>query len=247
MDFNPRTPCGVRRGGWGQHPHPPIISIHAPLAGCDLFVDLFDNSSLISIHAPLAGCDESSLTLDVFWKVFQSTHPLRGATRVPVHRQRGVWISIHAPLAGCDALGGIHQSGAGISIHAPLAGCDTSEGGQFYNGMDFNPRTPCGVRRRPARRCSDRRNFNPRTPCGVRLSFSSTPSMRAQFQSTHPLRGATTRRPSSARRCGFQSTHPLRGATAKTYKENCTFFELADKLSARIAAKKPSAKADRCA
>ena len=45
----------------------------------------------------------------------------------------------------------------------------------------------------------------------------------------------------------FQSTHPLRGATAKTYKENCTFFELADKLSARIAAKKPSAKADRCA
>lgn len=51
----------------------------------------------------------------------------------------------------------------------------------------------------------------------------------------------------AAREMVFQSTHPLRGATAKTYKENCTFFELADKLSARIAAKKPSAKADRCA
>ena len=61
---------------------------------------LFINS-LISIHAPLAGCD---ILQPVGFPdtLFQSTHPSRGATlpRVPnLHIQR---ISIHAPLAGCD-------------------------------------------------------------------------------------------------------------------------------------------------
>ena len=36
IDFNPRTPCGVRRGGSANSTHIGVISIHAPLAGCDL-------------------------------------------------------------------------------------------------------------------------------------------------------------------------------------------------------------------
>ena len=58
----------------------PVISIHAPLAGCD-FVSPSSaaRSSYISIHAPLAGCDDQHYTID-----------------------RLVDISIHAPLAGCD-------------------------------------------------------------------------------------------------------------------------------------------------
>ena len=35
-DFNPRTPCGVRHIALGYRPRMAGISIHAPLAGCDL-------------------------------------------------------------------------------------------------------------------------------------------------------------------------------------------------------------------
>ena len=83
--FNPRTPCGVRPFGLSvvnttnlfQSTHPlrgatsfkdlsslkTEISIHAPLAGCDLGqVERIDaRHPAISIHAPLAGCDVSFL------------------------------------------------------------------------------------------------------------------------------------------------------------------------------------------
>ena len=108
--FNPRTPCGVRpdasaAGTSGTISiHAPLagcdwdaeadrqrveISIHAPLAGCDyweqpLFILLF-----ISIHAPLAGCDCTCKRWRSNLRRFQSTHPLRGATRPPGQGWRG--------------------------------------------------------------------------------------------------------------------------------------------------------------
>ena len=100
---------------------------------------------------------------------FQSTHPLRGAT-TPFWCP--IWtppISIHAPLAGCDQLLQTAHLTKFISIHAPLAGCD---------GLQSHP-TP------------GQTNFNPRTPCGVRRQCSSTAIWKWAFQSTHPLRGAT--------------------------------------------------------
>ena len=78
--FNPRTPCGVRPGTAAGGVAPPYISIHAPLAGCDLPQTSTPTAQgAISIHAPLAGSD-----------------------RVGQHAGVGVGISIHAPLAGCD-------------------------------------------------------------------------------------------------------------------------------------------------
>ena len=272
-DFNPRTPCGVRRENIPYSKFTVKISIHAPLAGCDAVGDPQEPGALISIHAPLAGCDD--------------LQPGSAAIRYP--------ISIHAPLAGCDLVGVGLLVGREISIHAPLAGCDQSNAplhitsARNFNPrtpcgvrlaqqqkldnqtVDFNPRTPCGVRRAGHVVRTASRHFNPRTPCGVRRRYAEpqgdcprdfnprTPCgvRRGPFGllvvvhgiSIHaPLAGCDYRYPQWSRGLeSFQSTHPLRGATAKTYKENCTFFELADKLSARIAAKKPSAKADRCA
>ena len=61
--------------------------------------------------------------------LFQSTHPLRGATsRSPPPR----W-------------------GSGISIHAPLAGCDHDNPPSAATPLNFNPRTPCGVRQQNCR------------------------------------------------------------------------------------------------
>ena len=34
-------------------------------------------------------------------------------------------------------------------------------------------------------------NFNPRTPCGVRQGLLDESVLSQEFQSTHPLRGAT--------------------------------------------------------
>ena len=79
-----------------------------------------------------------------------------------------------------------------ISIHAPHAGCD--------------------LRPVPPRR--GRRDFNPRTPCGVRRLTLSTTLGELLFQSTHPMRGATRHEMHLSRKeAAFQSTHPMRGAT----------------------------------
>ena len=57
-DFNPRTPCGVRRSLIIDHAPQQRISIHAPLAGCDgVAAQGLQQGRGISIHAPLAGCD----------------------------------------------------------------------------------------------------------------------------------------------------------------------------------------------
>ena len=138
-----------------------------------------------------------------------------------------------------------------VSIHALLAECDTSRLLAGSAPRCFNPRTPCGVRRRgsaPAFRergfqsthslrsatgqhpADDGRDdgFNPRTPCGVRPSSKALAWMKKRFQSTHSLRSAT----------GipilfiwmkterFQSTHSLRSATlhpAPNRQRRCSF------------------------
>ena len=66
-----------------QAPYTCLISIHAPLTGCDVnrFAS-FNNFINISIHAPLTGCD--LLVID--------------------EAQEYTDISIHAPLTGCDKL-----------------------------------------------------------------------------------------------------------------------------------------------
>ena len=96
--------------------------------------------------------------------VFQSTHPVRGATpeaERPVLADR---ISIHAPREGCDKpdlsvlkdmqFQSTHPvrgatpdrspdgGGQGISIHAPREGCDPSTTPGMVTVTDFNPRTP---------------------------------------------------------------------------------------------------------
>ena len=103
--------------------------------------------------------------------IFQSTHPIRGATYqiLPGHLHRG--ISIHAPHTGCDLrIHNVFKLYFDISIHAPHTGCDDCPRPKQRHRGHFNPRTPYGVRRRKF--------------------FGS--HLRDLFQSTHPIRGATT-------------------------------------------------------
>ena len=101
---------------------------------------------------------------------FQSTHPLRGATARRICYAKIYQISIHAPLAGCDQHGQHPGDGARqISIHAPLAGCDIVLSVSFFlcRISIHAPLAGCDIFGAPLRRGSH------------------------SFQSTHPLRGAT--------------------------------------------------------
>ena len=103
-----------------------IISIHAPHAGRDGIGNCCARQiDFISIHAPHAGRDDDAFSNVPATNVFQSTRPMRGATRRSDRLQREPAISIHAPHAGRD-----HEF-------------DSS---QRTEQADFNPRAPCGAR-----------------------------------------------------------------------------------------------------
>ena len=57
----------------------------------------------ISIHAPREGCDVYDSNGVLRKSLFQSTHPVRGATNLMFDMQTLMLISIHAPREGCDA------------------------------------------------------------------------------------------------------------------------------------------------
>ena len=124
-----------------------LISIHAPLAGRDNSVDIkiVDNCHF----NPRAPCG-ARLILQVIislWGSFQSTRPLRGATRSRV-------------FAG---LGGLH-----FNPRAPCGARLQMVKLPQAENFNFNPRAPCGARRRQDVYGDHARHFNPRAPCGAR-------------------------------------------------------------------------------
>ena len=143
---------------------------------------------------------------------------MRGATHIEYVKAHTTTISIHAPRAGCDFFW------ASVSV------CEV------YN---FNPRTPCGVRRRSSRLLAKWRkisihapragcdscriclsrvlsNFNPRTPCGVRpFGICAASRGRRNFNPRTPCGVRPEAINNSSGAAQFQSTHPVRGATMK--------------------------------
>ena len=117
-----------------------------------------------------------------------------GVRQARENRAFVIWrISIHAPLTGCDRVDIFH-----VSLHITFQSTHPSRGATGYllsllcSGVDFNPRTPHGVRRWIMQSIWGwALYFNPRTPHGVRLCGSMPPSFISRFQSTHPSRGAT--------------------------------------------------------
>ena len=124
-----------------------LISIHAPRAGSDISFSFLLTGKIY--FNPRSPCGERrvcrSLTAKRF--TFQSTLPVRGATCDIQYLKLTAFISIHAPRAGSDLY------------------CIYFSGYQPH----FNPRSPCGERRRLSLLCNSR----------------------SKFQSTLPVRGAT--------------------------------------------------------
>ena len=86
-----------------------VISIHTPLAGSDR--PLSHSSFRTRYFNPHSPCGERHVdAMPHSWvDIFQSTLPLRGATRVRGDGTTMLVISIHTPLAGSDELNVLHQ------------------------------------------------------------------------------------------------------------------------------------------
>ena len=102
----------------------------------------------ISIHGPRVGADSTS----------------------GQYAQTPLTISIHGPRVGADAHCSVQAVLPEISIHGPRVGADVLAGGRVVAVPDFNPRPPCGGRRRSPRSRRHGGDFNPRPPCGGRRS-----------------------------------------------------------------------------
>ena len=123
--FNPRSPCGERRGYQPAFDGTADISIHAPRAGSDYVFPGWKISRKISIHAPRAGSDGLSGQIVISYYEFQSTLPVRGATLSNVLiLSMVVDFNPRSPCGERRKLRSIKRLRDKISIHAPRAGSD---------------------------------------------------------------------------------------------------------------------------
>ena len=149
---------------------------------------------------------------------FQSTRPMRGATKPSNFVYASFIVSIHAPHAGRDLsrmriarVFMVFQStrpmrGATlpiivrwyngiVSIHAPHAGRDKGSPVISPALKRFNPRAPCGARRFRNAVESVGHSVSIHAPhAGRDLRLSNQSACRVEFQSTRPMRGATKAR-----------------------------------------------------
>ena len=174
----------------------PLLSIHAPRAGCDRSMNGQSNGlqRFQSTH-PVRGATIISFRFCKYVFSFQSTHPVRGATKAPAYCFSPVIIfqSTHPVRGATYALCDIGTSIAKFQSTHPVRGATLG----------------C-----PRRSLAARRHFNPRTPCGVRRSCMVRLPLDLQISIHAPRAGCDSDPPKNTIIDDtFQSTHPVRGAT----------------------------------
>ena len=127
-----------------------------------------DQFRRLSIHAPRAGRDSVSAAHTAAARYFNPRAPCGARLEQVGGSVLVLVISIHAPRAGRDLHSPYDGFQDGISIHAPRAGRDSTSTPSGTSASYFNPRAPCGARRRRSWPCTRCWNFNPRAPCGAR-------------------------------------------------------------------------------
>ena len=100
------------------------ISIHAAREGGDCIHDIISIFFTISIHAAREGGDASAYARSSSRTQFQSTPPVKAATKLSYLAIRGEGISIHAAREGGDKGVKMLQKILQISIHAAREGGD---------------------------------------------------------------------------------------------------------------------------
>ena len=213
------------------------------LAGCPV--------ERISIHAPRTGSDKTTTNTMTTGYGFQSTLPVRGATRDTDSDESQIQrFQSTLPVRGAtrDRFD-YYWPVFAFQSTLPVRGATTSNITSRRPSSNFNPRSPYGERpgcpwRSPPhqdisihapRTGSDEAHshqaprekyFNPRSPYGERHRYLRGPIYNFLFQSTLPVRGATFVMVYSLIDYSlFQSTLPVRGATTRLL-ELSTFLQI---------------------
>ena len=170
MYFNPRPPCGGRRALVESGRPGKSISIHAPRAGGDHDGDDISQRFGISIHAPRAGGDRVTSAVRASLIKFQSTPPVRGATRIAAEQAKidSIFQST-PPVRGATYRAKVTVGKDIFQSTPPVRGATKGDKGDTGAAGDFNPRPPCGGRHGSKGRTRPHGHFNPRPPCGGRL------------------------------------------------------------------------------
>ena len=148
-----------------------IISIHAPLAGCDLEQRLSKGGNKISIHAPLAGCDRSVGAPACPSTYFNPRTPCGVRPKPKDNQCRYSNFNPRTPCGVRHQLKELQLWFQEFQSTHPLRGATRANALPVLFERNFNPRTPCGVRLSTVSGEKYVRDFNPRTPCGVRPSM----------------------------------------------------------------------------
>ena len=139
---------------------------------------------------------------------------MRGATDGSAEQEASILFQSTRPMRGAT---GPRAPASGCPSHFnPRAPCGARRRDSVgrYCGQHFNPRAPCGARPSlPRQNRRSRYHFNPRAPCGARHDHGGGGRPTAEFQSTRPMRGATKPLQIYQNQIPFQSTRPMRGAT----------------------------------
>ena len=190
--FNPRAPYGAR----------PVPFVPQPQD--------FGN---FNPRAPYGARLHQGLNATLY-ALFQSTRPIRGATRPGLCWRCPVRFQSTRPIRGATVRHCRRTGAPAFQSTRPIRGATCKpdfHGGHFQN---FNPRAPYGARRSAFTSQVSVTSISIHAPHTGRDKLDDNPITRfVKFQSTRPIRGAT---PLTAEQCStilFQSTRPIRGAT----------------------------------
>ena len=242
MYFNPRAPYGARRcGGSAGTDTPGNFNPRAPYGARLVRAPRAGAAAAISIHAPHTGRDADGKSAIDVGQQFQSTRPIRGATkkhpppidnpnfnpRAPYGARRfAIWADLlhlqyfnpRAPYGARLLTGVLVVWLFRFQSTRPIRGA---------TGTSFSLRVSREFQStRPIRGAT--RSLNPFVPPKHMISIHAPHTgrdfalslvyallARKVFQSTRPIRGATSIRVSYAPPTAFQSTRPIRGATRR--------------------------------
>ena len=145
-NFNPHSPCGERLHRPYRGRRQPI-SIHTPLAGSDMnFQRLFFETVLFQSTLPLRGATRRAMATSSRSRHFNPHSPCgeRRSSLVPMSRIFGFQSTL--PLRGATAIERRQQSIFRFQSTLPLRGATGHTRRHPNTPCYFNPHSPCGER-----------------------------------------------------------------------------------------------------
>ena len=146
-NFNPRTPCGVRPSSAVSDGCSCYFNPRTPCGVRPTIPVCFCKRALFQSTHPVRGATAYGESIRPNDIIFQSTHPVRGATFIAcaLFSDTIKFQSTH-PVRGATVYSNFYHLLTIFQSTHPVRGATYSRRGHYRPSRNFNPRTPCGVR-----------------------------------------------------------------------------------------------------